>query len=123
MAQQQQFLRVIGICVVLGILTWCQQQNAPISHPLESEDISSVSIPSSDVWTSGTVVSDIVTHQQLVIHPGCIGCGHCVRFAPTNFAMDWRQAHVVSQDNLDTENIQQAIRNCKAQVIELVEVS
>lgn len=137
MVAQQQFLRVVGICLVLGVLTWCQQQDTPISQSLESDDVPTVSVPSaatpppttssssltSDTWTSWTVVSDTATHQQLVIHPGCIGCGHCVRFASTNFAMNGHQAYVVSQENLDTEKIQQTIANCKVHVIELIEVS
>gem|GEM_PF-3597994 len=63
-----------------------------------------------------------VQTQQLVINPGCIGCGHCAIFAPSNFAMNGRQAEIISQDNLDTPQIQQAIRSCKTRVIEIIEV-
>ena len=59
--------------------------------------------------------------QQLVIHPGCIGCGHCAMIAPNNFAMNGRQAQVISQENIDTTEVQQAMMRCKAQVIEIVE--
>jgi ferredoxin len=62
-----------------------------------------------------------VQTQQLVINPGCIGCGHCVMAAPNNFAMNGRQAQVISQENIDSTAVQQAMISCKTQVIEIIE--
>lgn len=61
------------------------------------------------------------TNQQLVIHSGCIGCGRCLRHAPQNFTMEWRQAVVTSQENIDSTEISMAISWCPVSVIETVE--
>lgn len=76
------------------------------------------------VWnTNETIVNDTaIPAQKLVIHPWCVGCWRCAMFAPNNFVMNGRQAQVISQDNINAPEVQYAIKNCKTQVIEIVEV-
>lgn len=44
----------------------------------------------------------------------CRGCGKCVRIDPEHFALDVenRTAIVTSMENLETEALQSAVRNC-----------
>jgi len=44
-----------------------------------------------------------------------------MQIAPSNFAMGGRHAQVISQDNLDSSTVQQAMAICPVQVIEIVE--
>ncbi len=62
------------------------------------------------------------TEQILVINNWCVGCGRCVRTAPQNFTMNWKTAEVISQENIDSQSVNNAIRNCPVSVIEIIEV-
>lgn len=57
--------------------------------------------------------------KRLMIGSGCIGCGKCARIDSEHFSMDNRQAQVISQSNLDSNNLAMAIRGCHSKVISL----
>jgi len=87
---------------------------------MSSKDNSSVSI-SSNTNTDEIKKIDVDTWKKLTISSKCIWCGHCVRFSSTNFSFD-RASHkaiVISQDNMDSSWVQQAIDRCPAQAISI----
>ena len=95
---------IMSISILL--LTWCQQEKNQTNDT------------QNDVVIDQTVPQ---TNTQLVIHAGCVGCGKCFRFAPQNFTMEWRQAVVTSQENIDSVEVSMAISWCPVSVIEIVE--
>jgi len=58
--------------------------------------------------------------SSLVIHPWCIWCSRCVFLAPNNFAMQWRDAIVISNENINSPQVQKAIQHCPVDVIEVI---
>ncbi len=104
--KKQSIALVFLFAISILLLTWCQQEKNQNNN---SQD---------DVVIDETVSK---TNQQLVIYPGCVGCGKCFRFAPQNFTMEWRQAVVTSQENIDSTEISMAISWCPVSVIEIVE--
>ncbi len=59
--------------------------------------------------------------QKLIIHTWCVWCGKCARTSPTNFLMSWKKAEVYSQENIDSQSVSDAIKNCPVWVIEIIE--
>lgn len=61
--------------------------------------------------------------KKLVVNTeGCIGCGACVGIDPEHF--DFNEdglSHAISEENLDSSAIQDAIAACPVQVISLEE--
>ncbi len=52
----------------------------------------------------------------------CIGCGACVANDPAHFEFDEQGlSHVISQENLDSENVKTAIESCPTSAIALEE--
>ncbi len=103
------------ILTLFGIffLTGCNSKN-------ESEEkIESIQEESPD--DSQLDISNETSEQQkLTLDTNkCIGCGKCARIAPSNFEMDNRKADVISQENLESENVQQAIKNCPINIIKV----
>jgi len=88
------------------ILTWCQSNTNTQNNNIDENREQSVA----------------QTEQKLVINNWCIGCGRCIRNAPQNFTMNWRIAEVTSQENIDSQSVNNAIKNCPVSVIEIIEV-
>lgn len=66
---------------------------------------------------------EMATEKELFIdQEKCVGCGRCVRLAPDNFAMDnvQKKAKVISQKNLESESVRQAIAGCPKDAIALI---
>lgn len=61
--------------------------------------------------------------KKLIVNTeGCIGCGACVGIDPEHF--DFNEdglSHVISEENLESTTIQDAIAACPVQVISLEE--
>lgn len=61
--------------------------------------------------------------KKLIVNTeGCIGCGACVGIDPEHF--DFNEdglSHVISEENLESTAIQDAIAACPVQVISLEE--
>ena len=52
----------------------------------------------------------------------CIGCGACVAIDPEHFEFnDEGRSHVISNENLESENLVNAIESCPTSAIEMVE--
>lgn len=52
----------------------------------------------------------------------CIGCGACVAIDPEHFAFnDDGKSSVISNENLESENLVNAIESCPTSAIEMVE--
>ena len=62
--------------------------------------------------------------KKLIVNTeGCIGCGACVGIDPEHFDFNEEGlSHVISEENLDSSAIQDAIAACPVQVISLEEV-
>lgn len=62
-----------------------------------------------------------VQTKKLSIDDKCIGCGKCARFDKEHFAMDYnsRKAIVISNKNLETTNLKNAISVCPVDAITL----
>ena len=49
----------------------------------------------------------------------CIGCGKCVRTAGENFSLSNGKAIVISQDNIDSNEVLKAVNNCPVKAISI----
>lgn len=63
--------------------------------------------------------SSYSSEEKLSISSGCIWCSKCVRIDPTHFTMEWREAKVTNQENLNTTSLERAISSCPVDVIKL----
>lgn len=57
-----------------------------------------------------------------VLTENCIGCGACVGIDPEHF--DFNEdglSHVISEENLESENLQNAIESCPVGIISIEE--
>ena len=60
--------------------------------------------------------------KVIVNEEACIGCGACVAIDPQHFAFnDSRLSEVVSEENLDTMELQNAIESCPTAAIVMEE--
>lgn len=104
------FLALLGAL----FLTGCNDEKEPTA---KVESINEE--PQND---SQPVVSDneISNQQELVLDTNkCIGCGKCAKIATANFKMNGRKAEIISQENLENENVQKAIESCPVNAIKL----
>jgi len=87
---------------------------------LNTESTSSGSEVSQTVSSGSTLVAD-AQGKVLKIDPKCVGCGHCIRFASSNFKMNFQnhKAEVISQENLESDGVQQAINRCPVSAISI----
>jgi len=70
--------------------------------------------------TETTVQDDQDSNNKLTLNTnGCIGCGKCVKVDPSHFEMENRKAIITSQENLDSNALQNAIKKCPVDVINL----
>ena len=69
------------------------------------------------IATSSIINQDKIAH--LSIGSGCIGCGRCVMIDPEHFShtQGVKITQVISQDNLNSSSLEQAIESCPVQVI------
>lgn len=58
--------------------------------------------------------------KKLVVNDNCIGCGMCQAIDEEHFEMDGTST-VISQDNLDSENLNNAIESCPVGAISIEE--
>ena len=60
--------------------------------------------------------------KKLIVNDNCIGCGACISIDEEHFDYnDDRLSHVISEENLDTEEVQMAINSCPVSAIELID--
>ena len=119
MKQRKHLASLVGICGILSILGWCTQDTTT-TETIQPTNTLETTEPTVHIDET-TTMNETNVQQQLVINPWCIWCGRCMQIAPNNFTMGGRHAHVISQENLDSLAVQQAINICPVQVIEIVE--
>lgn len=62
--------------------------------------------------------------QINVIKENCIGCGACVAIDKAHFEFDKDgKSNVISNENLESENLLNAMESCPTSAIELIEVN
>ena len=70
---------------------------------------------------TGSIDTSEEKQRVLAIGPGCIGCGFCSQVDPEHFSQDRNrsQAEVISQDNLSSSRLRQAVTGCRPRAISL----
>ena len=109
---KKSILISLGVLSWLGILSWCTKEEI---KPDNNEEITA------NQSNNQNQILDNQTNEkkQISIWNGCIWCGKCVQIASSNFAMWWREAIVISQENPDSQEVQMATQRCPAKVIEV----
>lgn len=59
--------------------------------------------------------------KKLIVNDNCIGCGACIAIDSEHFDFEGNLSHVISNDNLDSDALQNAISSCPVGAIEIVE--
>lgn len=69
-----------------------------------------------------TIIRQGGTMKKLIVKDGCIGCGACVAIDNEHFDFnDEGLSSVISNENLETDEVKNAIASCPVGVIKLVE--
>jgi len=106
--------RAIPFClatlIALPTFTGCDNQSEIIVQDNNQQD--------SDTTTS---IEDVKEQYLAVNQNTCIGCGRCVKTDSEHFVLDSsiKKATVISQNNLTTENLKNAIDGCPVDAITL----
>lgn len=90
----------------------------------ESEVVEKVeSVESEEVKTDDEEIIEkpvVITEKLTVDANKCIGCKRCVKIAGGNFVMNSsKKAVVISQNNLESESVEKAIKKCPVGAISL----
>lgn len=121
--QRKHFATMLGICSVITILWWCQNKTEVIgtttTNPTIIEAGDTSAIEENRAKNNETIAPQ---GQKLSINNRCIGCGHCVNIAGNSFSMAGRVAEVISQEDIDSSSVAQAIARCPVDAIEIIEV-
>jgi ferredoxin len=128
--QRKHFATMLGICSVLTMLWWCQNKTETIDATGIEPSVLEVTEPAdtpvieeaSTQDTTSIAQTTAPQEQKLSINNRCIGCGHCAKMAGDSFSIEWRVAEVISQENIDSPSVAQAIARCPVQAIEIIEV-
>ena len=59
--------------------------------------------------------------KKIVVKDTCIGCGMCIAIDEEHFDFQDNLSHAKSNENLDSEALQNAISSCPVGAIEIVE--
>ena len=60
--------------------------------------------------------------KKLIVKDGCIGCGACVAIDSEHFDFnDEGLSNVISNENIETDEVKNAIASCPVSVIKLVD--
>ena len=58
--------------------------------------------------------------KKLIVNENCIGCGLCQSIDEEHFEIDG-VSKVISQDDIESESVSNAIESCPVSAIEIVE--
>ena len=127
--------QIFSLFLLLWFLTSCNNDTSNTSTTNIIESINpetetlnteiqeeSINIYIEASWTNLNNYSDINTNnKKLIIKHSCIWCWRCLKYAPNNFKMNTkiRKVEVISQENINSTNIQKAIKNCPVDSIEI----
>lgn len=59
--------------------------------------------------------------EKLKVNENCIGCGMCVAIDPSHFEIEDGLSVATNSDNLDSEDLKNAIDSCPVSAIEVNE--
>lgn len=59
--------------------------------------------------------------EKLKVNENCIGCGMCVAIDPNHFEIEDGLSVATNSDNLDSEDLKNAIDSCPVSAIEVNE--
>ncbi len=106
-------LNTLPISFILLTLTGCSSDNSANGEQ---------SINNSDNNDGGMANQQIAEKTLAIAEYKCTGCGKCVRIDPEHFSIDSanRKALIVSDNNLNSQNLAIAISICRDQAIELL---
>ena len=95
--------------------------NTQKNNKTEEQNLNANDLESKTANTDSTIDSVKSVKTKLSISSRCIGCGKCTMIDPAHFSSNGRgqKPTVVSQDNLDSSNLQRAIDNCPAGAISI----
>lgn len=98
---------IILSILFLLLIQGCDSSEETTSNPMK--------VVASDLDTETVQVAQ---EGYLVVNSSkCVGCGHCVKFAPENFEMQGRVAVVTSQENIESASVVKAKDRCKGDAI------
>lgn len=118
--QRKRIATILGICWVITALWWCQNKTETIKTTIDiNETNTTIEKPSIQDSTSISEATN-PEKQKLSINNRCIGCGHCTKIAKDTFSMTERKAQVISQENIDSMSVSQAIAHCPVQAISII---
>ena len=108
MIRRKQIFLLLPI-VSLVLLTACTTEDTT-NNVNQNNDQEQTQIDSS---------SSVVDQELTLDTHKCIGCGRCSRFDQEHFTQSGEIASVVSQDNLESQNLQTAISACPVDAIKI----
>ncbi len=59
--------------------------------------------------------------KKIVVDEKCIGCGACIAIDSEHFDFEGKLSHAISNENLESDALQNAIASCPVGAIEIVE--
>lgn len=59
--------------------------------------------------------------KKLIVNEKCIGCGACIAIDNEHFDFEDNLSKVISNDNLESDALQNAIASCPMGAIEIIE--
>lgn len=119
-AKRSKLLLWLGVPVLaLGAYLLILARSEPDDDQSREDEETAIQSPEdndNDLVITNAVADD---YEQLKVSSACIGCGRCIRTDPEHFAFNssGSQAEVISEKNLDTAELDQAISNCPARAI------
>ena len=98
------------------------QNNASTDNNIEQVNTDTTTARGNDKNNTGeTIIDNKIIAKKLSISPRCIGCGRCARTDREHFSViEHQKAQVISQNNLDSSNLQMAISMCPESAISLI---
>lgn len=124
---------LIPVCLVIAVLiffimvakdqksnTVSNQANMVQDKQTDFQDRADNTNLGTDTGDDQKVDSNSTQTTTLSVDPDrCRGCGKCAMIDPEHFSMSGRTATVISTDNLNSSDLQQAISMCPAGAISL----
>lgn len=113
--------KVFALLILTWFLASCANNEVEVIEEVSNipTDTTEITASGSEDSTLSTDDSEQVKTGELTVNNKCVGCGHCVRFAPNNFEMSWHKAIVTSQENIDGTDVSNAIDRCPAGAISI----
>ena len=120
-SKQYLWLGIPVLALVTYLMIIARSEPADNDEPSEDEDTVIQSQEDEDNDNNSVIANSSTDddYNQLKVSSACIGCGRCASTDPEHFAFDSsaRQVEVISEENLDSADLNRAIQNCPARAI------